>query len=478
MRLCKFIRAVLGAVAMFAIVGCGGTGADPDTGGNTALEQADLNLINAAPDCPAADIYLNGKLTATVDYRKATGFVKVKAGRIKVDVRLKGDVETSLPLLSEDVNVDVNARLSLALLGRIKADINVDADAKLKLVALTAGTVDAAAVKLRVLHASPSAPKLDVAVDAKLVASTVAYAQVSAYAALGADLAVGAKLGLRLDGASIDAAIAATVGVHAKGSVLTAIPLGEILPTCADDRFLAISILNELTGELIDLNLQINLNGPKASLYLFHGSADLGTVDLAVKGGAVLHANLGYLKASPILQVSAGILDVELRAAASLNALLSARLKLLPGTHWTLCATGLLNAGVNVQAKLNLAAAARLTANIGAHARIWNAVVDVPAINVYAGVDAWAKALAFAKAGLYVKLTGGLQVLDLNVKAAADLRALLTAAITQSVVSVCKDQVVTYFVVGALDANLNAQLKVVAVIESDLTTNPLVTISL
>lgn len=482
MSLKKIFGVLLSLCVLITTMGCGGiaSSSSPNTPSGTGgspvdVEQATLNLINANTDGVPVDVYLNGKLAAGVDFRAATGLIKVDVGRVRVDVRVKGAAATSLPLISTDVDIDVRARVSLALVGRISLDLdaNIDVDAKLRLVVLGAASSDSASVKLRVLHASPSAPLLDIAADARIVARAVAFAKVSAYAALDADLAAGTRLGLRLGGLDVDAALAATLLLHKKGSVLTAIAIGEIIPTCDDDKFLGISILDELTGELINLNLSINVNGPKASFYLFHGVADLGAIDLALKAGAVLHTNLGFQKASPILQVSAGILGIELRAAAKV--LLGLNLKLLPGTHWTLYTAGMLNAAASlgVNAKLALRAAVRLAANLGAHVRVLNLVVDVPAIDVLAGADVWARGLVFAKASAYVKLAANLPLVSLNVKVAASVVALLNTLITQTLLDASRDQAVTCFVTGAANATLGAAVQVVAVVESELGTLPL-----
>lgn len=483
MSLKRIFGVLLSLCVLVSADGCGdvsGTsGTDPMNTSQANVDQATLNLINTCADGTPLDVYVNGKLMAAVDFRAATGFLKVDAGKVRVDVRVKGSLSTSAPILSTDLDVDVKARLSLAVVGRVSASVDagadVDASARLGFVKLSAGLADSAAVKVRVLNASAAAD-IDVSADAKLLAHAVARGAVSAYAALDADLSAGAKLGLRLAGPggdAVDAAVAAVLAARAKGSVLTVITMGDILPTCDDDKFLGISLLDELTGELINLKLSINVDGPKASFYLFHGVADVAAIDLAAKAGAVLHAGIGFGKASPILTVSPGILALELRAAARADVLLGLNLKLLPGTHWTLYTSGLLKARADLNAKLALSAAVRLAANAGAYVRAINLAVDAPAIDVYAGADVWARGLLFAKAGAYVKLAATLPLLTLSVKATASLLALVDVVLTQTIVDAMKDQVVTCFVTGAKDLSLGAALSVVAVVESNLTTQPL-----
>ena len=480
MSLKRIFGVLLSLCVLVSADGCGDlsgtTSTDPMDTSQASVDQATLNLINTCADGTPLDVYVNGKLVAAVDFRAATGLLKVDAGKVRVDVRVKGALATSAPLLSTDLDVDVKARLSLAVVGRVSASVDasadVDASARLGFVKLSAGVADTAAVKVRVLNASAAAD-LDVSADAKLLAHAVAKGAVSAYTDLGADLSAGAKLGLRLAGLDVDAAVAAVLAARARGSVLTVITMGDILPTCDDDKFLGISLLDELTGELINLKLSINVDGPKASFYLFHGVPDVAAIDLAAKAGAVLQANIGFGKASPILTVSPGILALELRAAARADVLLGLNLKLLPGTHWTLYTSGLLQARADLSAKLALNAAVRLAANAGAYVRAINLAVDAAAIDVYAGADVWARGLLFAKAGAYVKLAATLPLLTLSVKTTASLLALVNVVLTQAIVDAMKDQVVTCFVTGAKDLSLGAALSVVAVVESNLTTQPL-----
>ncbi|MFO0576857.1 MAG: DUF4397 domain-containing protein [Polyangia bacterium] len=480
MSLKRIFGVLLSLCVLVSADGCGGLpstpGTDPMNTSQADVDQTGLNLINTCADGTPLDVYVNGKLMAAVDFRAATGFLKVDPGKVRVDVRVKGALATSTPILSTDLDVDVKAKLSLAVVGRVDASLNVSADVdasvKLGFVKLSAGVVDRTKVKVRVLNASAAAD-IDLSANAKLLAHAVAKGAVSAYVDLDADLDVGAKLGLKLAGLDIDAAVAAALKAMNKGGLFTVIAIGDILPTCDDDKFLGVSVLDELTGELINLKLDINVSGPKASFYLFHGVADVAAIDLAAKAGAVLHAGIGFGKASPILTVSPGVLALELRAAARADVLLGLNLKLLPGTHWTLYTSGLLKARADLNAKLALNAAVRLLANAGAYVRAINLAVDAAAIDVYAGADVWAKGLLFAKAGAYVKLAATLPLLTLSVKATASLLALVDVVLTQTIIDAMKDQVVTCFVTGAKDLSLGAALSVVAVVESNLTTQPL-----
>jgi hypothetical protein len=476
MSLKRIFGVLLSLCVLVSADGCGGipstTSTDPMGTSQADVDQTALNLINTCADGAPLDVYINGKLMAAVDFRAATGFLKVDAGKVRVDVRAKGSLSTSAPILSTDLDVDAKAKLSLAVVGRVDASLDVDASAKLRFVKLSTGLADSAKVKVRVLNASAAAD-IDVSASAKLLAHAVAKGAVSAYVDLDADVEAGAKLGLKLAGLDIDAAVAAAIKAMNRGGLFTVIAIGDILPTCDDDKFLSISVLDELTGELINLKLEINVSGPKASFYLFHGVADVAAIDLAARAGAVLHAGVAFGKASPILTVSPGILGIELRAAARADVLLGLNLKLLPGTHWTLYTSGLLKARADLNAKLALGAAVRLAANVGVYVRAINLAVDVPAIDVYAGADVWAKGLLFAKAGAYVKLAATLPLLTLSVKATASLLALVDVALTQTILDAMKDQVVTCFVTGAKDLSLGAALSVVAVVESNLTTQPL-----
>lgn len=491
MRTNRFVGVVLSASALFAMVACGGSSTSDIAPGESApnmdgdatpqlgTQQSGLNIINASTDA-ALDIYINGKRASDCEYRHSTGFLKVE-GDVRVDIRLKGAAETSDPIATTNLKIAAKARVSLAVVGRAGAegdggvDASVDAsiDTKLRLVVLSEGAVVKDAVKLRVLHASPSTASLDVRADANVVAHALGFGTASDYAALNADLKVGTKLGLRLGDANLDAALAATVKLHAKGSVLTAIAFGEILPGCADDRFLGIGILDEETGILTNLNLNINVDGPKSSFYLFNGTPDLGGIDIAVRGGAAIHTNLGYEKASPIFETRPGVLPLELRNSSSLSVVLGVNLKVLPGTHWALYTTGLADAKADVRAKLSIKGAVRLNVSAGSRIRFVNDIFDAPAVDVYAGANVWARGLLSGRVSAHVNVASDLQLLTLNVKISATLQALLDSVLSLDILNLGRDKVSTCFLTGAIDRTLGKTLNLVTVVESLLRVLPL-----
>lgn len=464
---------------------CGGT-EGPDALHPLDAGRASLRVINAAPDSDTVDIYINDSLATSVAYRRASGALEVEAGDLRVDVRLRGAAAATTPLLSTLVRAATATRLTLAVVGRVTAtlDASPDPELKLRLLTLGAGSSEANLVKLRLLHAAPSAPPLELDADGRLLSGSVPYANLSVYAALDAELAAGSRLGLRLGGAELDSAFTALTAARGTGSVLTAIAFGEILPTSADERFLAISILDERTGELTDLALSIPADAPRASFYLFNGALDLPSVDLAATGGAVLQASIGYQQASSLLQVAPGTLGIELRAAGTPDAVLSTRLKLLPGTRWSIFLSGLADpsasadANAGVQGRLRLSSDARLGNQLGARARVANLVPDIAALDVTAGGNTWARALVYARTSDVVKLANGFPLLLLTVKASLDYQTLYTTGLDALFLIGAQNQVVTFFVCGAAEAALGRPISVVAVVESELSSRPLSVVTL
>jgi hypothetical protein len=199
---------------------------------------------------------------------------------------------------------------------------------------------------VRVVHASPDAPNVDVWVDGSIVLTDVPFTAVSDYLALPAgDHAIA----VTASGAT-DPVIEADVTLSAGMSYTVAAigPLAEISATVlTDDRAPA-------PGQ--------------AKLRVFHASPSApASVDVAVSGGPVLVENLAYPEASEYLGVDPGTYALEIRAAGATDAALSLEATLTAGENYTAIAMDGGEAGVQVilategEAMPNTALAAPIT---------------------------------------------------------------------------------------------------------------------
>jgi len=125
-----------------------GCGSDPN---------ARVRVVHASPDAPNVDVAVDGKTVLTnVPYATASGYLTVKAGTRKIEVRATGttqDVINASPTLDGKKDYTVLAEDFLAsIVPGVLADDN--------------SAPDSGKVRVRVVHASPSAGPVDVYVVA------------------------------------------------------------------------------------------------------------------------------------------------------------------------------------------------------------------------------------------------------------------------------------------------------------------------
>ncbi|HUS13556.1 MAG TPA: DUF4397 domain-containing protein [Chloroflexia bacterium] len=180
---------------------------------------------------------------------------------------------------------------------------------------------------VRVVHASPDAPAVDVWVDGSKVLTNVPYFTASDYLSLpaGEHQFVVTPTGQAADKAVINASATLVAGkaytVAATGLV------ANLQPTILMD------------------NLAAPAAG-KAHVRVIHASPDAPAVDIAVKDGPVLISNLAFPKDSGYLPVDAGTYNLVVLAAGTKTVALDlAGVKLDAGKIYDVFAVGELNKG-------------------------------------------------------------------------------------------------------------------------------------
>lgn len=181
---------------------------------------------------------------------------------------------------------------------------------------------------VRVVHASPDAPNVDVWVDGETVLTDVPFTTVSDYLTLPAgtyNVQVSAT-------GTTDAVIDADVAVEAGSSYTIA-----------------------ATGMLADITATVLIDDRRpadgqAKLRVFHASPSApAEADVAVTDGPVLVEGLAYPQATDYLTVDAGTYPLEIRAAGDEAAALSVEATLEAGQNYTAIAMDDLEAEVPVQ---------------------------------------------------------------------------------------------------------------------------------
>ena len=111
--------------------------------------QAGIRVVHAAPDAPNVDVYVDDEQVLTdVPYEEVSPYLEVEPGTYSVKVTAAGDEDTVV--YDEELEVG-EAFYTLAAIGELEADT-------FEVLALT----DAGSSLVRLLHASPDAPDVDV----------------------------------------------------------------------------------------------------------------------------------------------------------------------------------------------------------------------------------------------------------------------------------------------------------------------------
>jgi len=132
-------------------------GASVFTAGCGDNGHAQLRVVHASPDAPNVDVLVDGKAVLTnVAYETASNYLTVSAGSRKIEVRATGT--------SQDV---INARVSLSR-NKYYTVLAVDKVASISPLVLTDDNTPPASgqIKLRLVHASPTAGPVDIYVEA------------------------------------------------------------------------------------------------------------------------------------------------------------------------------------------------------------------------------------------------------------------------------------------------------------------------
>jgi len=172
---------------------------------------------------------------------------------------------------------------------------------------LLVGGVGAAAAEdgeagLRVAHASPDAPAVDVLVDGAAVVEGLAFREVTDYLEVPAgDYEVAVNV------AGTDTTVFGPVDVALAAEDYTAVARGEV---SSDDSEFTVSIFEDTNGA--------NIGDDEARVRAIHASPDAPAVDVTVDDDALtVFEGVEFGESSGYAVVPAGSYDVEIRAAAS-----------------------------------------------------------------------------------------------------------------------------------------------------------------
>lgn len=179
---------------------------------------------------------------------------------------------------------------------------------------------------VRVVHASPDAPAVDVWVNGSVAFSNAPFKGITSYAAL--------------DAGSYKVQVSPT-------GATTPIVIDATLDLAANTDYTVVAV-GKLAG--IEPLVLVDNNGTpaagKAHVRFVHASPDAPAVDIAVKGGPVLFSNVPFKGVGDYLPVAAGTYDLEVRLAGTTTVALDVPgVKLDDQTVYTIFAMGLAGDG-------------------------------------------------------------------------------------------------------------------------------------
>ncbi|MBX3707439.1 MAG: DUF4397 domain-containing protein [Pseudomonadales bacterium] len=291
-----------------------------------------LEVLHASPDAPAVDVLAGGSVVlSNVPYKTGSGFLTVQEGTLAVEVR------AITP--SGSVTVIGPANLPIAGDERITV-IAVGETATLEPLVLTAPEAGPAAgnVRLRVVHAAPNAPAVDVFATAP-----------------GADLASAAPLGTFAFGEDLGPvevpAATYQVRVTLAGDASTVVfDSGEVPLTAGADLVIA-AVQNTGPGtapiSLVALDgtgsLEILDATTPSALRVVHASADAPDVDIIANDDFAAPAvpALAFPDVTGYLLLPPSTLNVKVvPAGAATPVVIDADLELEAGVEQTVLAVG------------------------------------------------------------------------------------------------------------------------------------------
>lgn len=181
---------------------------------------------------------------------------------------------------------------------------------------------------LRVAHASPNAPEVDVLLDGDAAVEGLAFRSVTDYLELSPG-----EYDIAVNVAETDETVFEAEDVELEAEDYTAVARGEVGEDTDTD--FTVDILEDTNGA--------NIGDDESRVRAIHASPDAPAVDVTVNDDALtLFSGFEFGESSGYAVVGAGDYDVELRAAASGDEVASADVTLEGGTTYTIFAEGYL----------------------------------------------------------------------------------------------------------------------------------------
>jgi hypothetical protein len=116
-----------------------------------------VNVVHASPDAPTVDVYVNGEEALTgLAFGEFSGWVALPAGEHQIQVTAEG-AELDTAVIDAMVTIEEGAAYHIAASGLLE-------EIAPQIYQVDLGMLDDETARIRVIHASPDAPGVDIAV--------------------------------------------------------------------------------------------------------------------------------------------------------------------------------------------------------------------------------------------------------------------------------------------------------------------------
>lgn len=322
----RLLFLALGAFTLLS-VGCGSDGDGVQSSG-AIVETAQVRVVHASPDAPAVDVLVDDQVALSgVPYKGVSGYLTVDAEN---DPNFKVNAAgTTTTVIDATPDLATGSQYTLLAVGELAA---------IEPLLLLDDTTEPAAgfLKVRVLHAAPTAPAVDVYVtapgdDIDASAPTLIGVPFKAFSDYLEIPAGDYRVRVTLTG---DKTAIYDSGAVALGADVTY----TIAAVTAESGLSPISLL-VLTGDSNDPSLEIPDN--RARVRAVHASPDAPNVDVLVDDVVVL-TDVPFKVASTYLEVAGGDRNFKINATGTQATVIDATPALERGGDYTLLAVNFL----------------------------------------------------------------------------------------------------------------------------------------
>ncbi|WP_269531343.1 DUF4397 domain-containing protein [Chitinimonas sp. BJYL2] len=390
-----------------------------------------VRVVHASPDAPAVDVALDGTNVVTnASFKAATGFLQTTAGAHTVRVNAAGTTTTVLsasPTLAGGKYYTVFAANKLAALEPLVVEEEAAAPASGK-------------IKLRVVHAAPSAPAVDVHVTAPAAALGTPTLSNVPFKGISAALEVDAgDYRVRVTPAG------STTVVYDSGKLSLA--AGANLVAAAIDASTGNSPVSLLVLTRDIANPVFEVKDQRALVRAVHASPNAPSVDILVNNAVAL-SNVPFPVASAYLDPLAGTYNFKVNAAGTSTTVINADVPLEAGKKYSVVAANFL---ANIEPLVFDDTTAKPAAG-KAKLRIAHLSPDAPNVDILANDAALVSNVPFKAKTDYLEVAAATYAIKVNV--AGTSTTALSANLTLE-----SGKIYSVYAVGSL-AGSTLQLKV------------------